>query len=714
MQATNCTARLPYLSTSTWDMNVETKIDACEGTSLTLSDQCLELIGKGLAPLDPLARTRDQLNAILDDLVRVGDRASIERARKLSSKLAGIEPAVTMIGQVKAGKTSLVNAMAGVPGLLPSDVNPWTSVVTSLHLDPSNQAAQNKACFHFLDRKDWDRLVLGGGRIGELAQRAGALSELERVTEQVAALREKSRLRLGNKFELLLGQEHDYGYFDKDLIERYVCLGDDFEEDTETSKSQGRFADITKSAEIYMHNPATPTKLCIRDTPGVNDTFLVREQITMKAIRGSQICVMVLAAHQALSTVDLALIRLISNVKSRDVVIFVNRIDELADPTNQVPEIRDSITATLKAHQGPEDAQIIFGSAHWANLLLEGRLSDLSEESASALLNYTRTEYANLPSGLTEQEIVWHLSGLAPLHTALAKRIAEGCGEAAFSAVTRNTRNLLNGIKVALDTAVQTKDGTPKAKVDCAATEQEFATIVAESTSSLDDGLNRLHGSFVDRIERVHESFLDRATESLIQHLETSGEGTVWNYDPTGLRMLLRSSYRTFAKRSKDLIKTVFAATAEDSSEFFERTFSLPQNSYDMEAPEVFAAPEPVILGKTIALDLQSSWWSSWWQKKSSATSQTQKFTELIAAETAPILHALREEYAVTIRNEATTLLADFLTEQRQVLENLTRSEDAPINADQSNRRLSKRQAQATLVDQSLTKLEALVDKTGA
>ena len=45
--------------------------------------------------------------------------------------------------------------------------------------------------------------------------------------------------------------------------------------------------------------------LCIRDTPGVNDTFMIREQITIRAIRESRICVVVLAAHQALSSVDL-------------------------------------------------------------------------------------------------------------------------------------------------------------------------------------------------------------------------------------------------------------------------------------------------------------------------------------------------------------------------------------------------------------------------
>ncbi|MEO0371048.1 MAG: dynamin family protein [Pseudomonadota bacterium] len=406
-------------------MNIETDIKAYTGRPAMISAKP-ELVSKHLSALEPLAKSRDAIDAILRDLIKVGDRAMIERARKLQSRLSEMEPAITMIGQVKAGKTSLVNAMVGKPGLLPSDVNPWTSVVTSLHLNPRASAAQNSARFEFLGRMDWDRLVKGGGRIGELARRAGADSELARVTEQVAALREKSRKRLGDKFEMLLGQDHDYGYFDGDLIERYVCLGDDFEDDTDISRDRGRFADITKSAHINMAHDATPMRLCIRDTPGVNDTFLVREQITMKAIRGSQLCVVVLAAHQALSTVDLALMRLISNLKSRDVVIFVNRIDELSDPDNQVPEIRESILNTLKTHQGPETAEVIFGSAAWANHLLEDRLADLDRDSADALLNYTKGQVGSLPDGLSDDEIVWHLSGLGQLHEAMANRIAAG------------------------------------------------------------------------------------------------------------------------------------------------------------------------------------------------------------------------------------------------------------------------------------------------
>ena len=64
--------------------------------------------------------------------------------------------------------------------------------------------------------------------LASLASRAGAEDELEKVRAQVVEMREKSRARLGDKFEMLLGQQHDYNHIDEDLIERYVCLGDDF------------------------------------------------------------------------------------------------------------------------------------------------------------------------------------------------------------------------------------------------------------------------------------------------------------------------------------------------------------------------------------------------------------------------------------------------------------------------------------------------------
>lgn len=680
-------------------MNIETEVTAFHGRSPLLAAHA-DLIQPSFAPLNDLAHLHAEIASIFDELVRLGDRATIERARKLKQRLNDIEPAVTMIGQVKAGKTAVVNAMVGMPGLLPSDVNPWTSVVTSLHLDPRSSTALNRARFEFLNRADWDRLVKGGGRIGELARRAGAESELSRVTDQVAKLREKSRQRLGKKFEMLLGQDHDYGYFDAELIERYVCLGDTFETDSETSRERGRFADITKAAHIHMAHNATPTRLCIRDTPGVNDTFLVREQITMKAIRGSQLCVVVLAAHQALSTVDLAMIRLISNLKSRDVIIFVNRIDELADPARQVPEIEDSILSTLKAHQGPADAQILFGSAKWAHHALTDTLKDMDSSSADALLNLTPVRLADLPEGAEDHDIVWHLSGMPALQRAIAERVAGGAGKAALDALARSARNMLNGLKATDLKRDHSLQNGPRADLDADAAMAEFAKLETARAADLTKGLEKLHADFEDRIARVHDGYLDRATTALIQHLDTDQNAKVWSYDPTGLRMLLRSSYRAYAKRANDLIQTTFATSTEEMAAFFEGILGLPAESYELAPPAPQPAPEPVILGKTIALDLQSNWWAQWWQKHTSAKAQTEKFRDLIAKETAPILDALKTEYAGAIRDHAQAQWGDMIEEQRQVLQRII--EGDTLHSAQS----AKRAARAELVDRALGTLD--------
>ena len=59
---------------------------------------------------------------------------------------------------------------------------------------------------------------------------------------------------------------------------------------------------------FYLDLPGYPKGLCLRDTPGLNDTFMMREQITLNAISESRVCLFVLSAHQVLATMALALL----------------------------------------------------------------------------------------------------------------------------------------------------------------------------------------------------------------------------------------------------------------------------------------------------------------------------------------------------------------------------------------------------------------------
>ncbi len=186
---------------------------------------------------------------------------------------------------------------------------------------------------------------------------------MDDIRKQVEDMKARSEERLGKHFDLIMGQSHSYDYFDDDLVQRYVCMGD--EDDPDISADSGRFADVTKTAELYLDIPQYPMAINLSDTPGVNDTFMVREQITLRSLRGSEVCVVVMAASQALTTMDLALMRMISQFENRQIILFINRIDELHDPVREVPEIRDRVTEMLKQSSINADAGVIFGSALW-------------------------------------------------------------------------------------------------------------------------------------------------------------------------------------------------------------------------------------------------------------------------------------------------------------------------------------------------------------
>jgi signal recognition particle receptor subunit beta len=648
-----------------------------EQSAATHPDGTAPLLRNALTGLRSLADQTAVLRRALSELSDLGDRMTRKAALRLLAHLDSFEPSVTLIGQVKSGKTSLINAMIGQPGLLPADVNPWTSVVTTIHAAPPSHGIKTGARFRFFDNDEWQRLIDSGGRIGELATRAGAEEDLERVRAQISQMREKSRRRLGRKFELLLGQEHDYETFDQDLIERYVCLGDDFGDAESAPSEQGRFADITKSADLYLSVAEMPLRLCLRDTPGVNDTFMMREQITINAIRDSRLCVVVLSAHQALTSMDMALVRLIANVKSREVVIFVNRIDELTTPSREIGEILERIIETLAVHNGPTDPQVIFGSALWANASLAGTLSTLSEDSVTALLDWAAVAARHFDSTRDPTEIIWELSGIPGLYQAIADRIADGAGHEVHQRVALGALNLARGIEGSQK--VSTYDPARKARITLSRTEIEATLDTLQQTAldGFDSTIARIRSDYADRIDRATKSFLDRATTALLAHLEAKGEQTVWHYSADGLRMLLRSNYVRFGT---ELQRATRQSTTESRTSLLLIMARLIDGSSDqlhIDIPPDIHIPPPVSVAQTVALDLQASWWKSWWHRTRGYKTFIVRFQDLISAETARMTQTIRSDLANDICVTARSVLETFLSDQRAIIQSIAAKADA-------------------------------------
>lgn len=613
---------------------------------------------------------------VLRDFVAMADPDTAKKITRIIAQTREIEPSVTVIGQIKAGKTSLVNAMIGAPGLLPTDVNPWTSVVTSLHINTPSPEANVKAKFKFFDGAEWDRLISNGGRIGQLAARAGADDELEKLRLQVVAMREKARARLGRKFELLLGTEHRYGAVDDALLKRYVCVGD---EDL-GAEDQGRFVDITKSADLYIERADIPTSLCVRDTPGVNDTFMMREQITINAVRDSRSCIVVLSAHQALTTMDMALIRLIAHRASREIIIFVNRIDELSDPSTQVPEIHRSILDTLKKNNAPENIDIIFGSAHWANAVLTGSIDEMSDDSTDAAINWTRAAFADKVDSWSAEELVWAASGVPALLEALAQRMFEGPVDEALRKSARQAMNLAQSLDVVDQVRILEQDGALTRTMTAEELDRELSRIEADCTAKLTQHTNVACADFTQRIDQSYERFLERATSSLIEHLQNNGEDATWQYSPLGLRMLLSSSYQVVLKKMHAIAATVNADAARMVAELYAKTFAITVEGFKIEVPVVTYIPPPINLGQTIALDLQVGWWKGWWQRRRGYQAFAEDFYKLIRAETDPIINDLKTMQIGLFRERTQVTLHDFLREQRELLTSALASSEVSMD----------------------------------
>ncbi len=646
-------------------MNIETKFDPAAKTRGSAGPADLR---SGMEALSEFADKATELERALDNLVDLTGEASRHSVIRLKDQLSAFEPCVTILGQVKAGKTTLINAMAGWADLLPSDVNPWTSVVTSLHLAPADERAETGAKFRFMTEDEWGRLTTKGGRIGELAGRAGADGELDKIRNQIESMRDKSRARLGKNFELLMGQQHEYSYFDKDLLERYICLGDDFDvlDQDLVPDEQGRFADITRSAELSVDSHTVPFRMCLRDTPGVNDTFMMREMVTIKAIRDSRICLVVLSASQALTSVDMALIRLISNLKSREVIIFVNRIDELSDPTNQMVEIEDSIRHTLQVHAGPQEAHIIFGSAYWANKVLNCALGDMREASADALLSVTNAVLGTTQIDKSPSAHVWEMSGLPALMEALSEQIVTSLGAPCLKKLASSGISIASSHQAAKTVMVEGTDF--KSDLSVNDIRAEFERLAETNLTEFGVSLSEIFADYYERADRAHTNFIERATHSLLAHLEHRGTDEIWEYDPAGLRMLLRSAYSTMGAKARKAAQTYYEATVNDAAHLLYRGFGPAVEGIQLTVPDVPKIPAPVALGQTIALDFNDTWWVMWWRKTRGYKAFAKQFRELIQAETEDFMAQMKDVQTSDIRTDLIAELSGFLNEQEGIL----------------------------------------------
>ena len=388
----------------------------------------------------------ESLRGVLTDLAEISSGEFVGAFEKKLEELDQWKARIAAIGQVKAGKSSTLNALIGDIGFLPSNVNPWTSVVTSMRINVPGDP-QCGARFEFFDESDWDRVINGDPRIRNAAKENLPGFDTEVLREQTEEMRANAERRLGKYYHSLLGSQHEYAMLSPDLLQRYVCAGPGADTGLER-ESLGRYAAITRAAYLFMQSDEYAVPTVIMDTPGVNDPFLVRDEFTCRSLDQSDIFLMTLSAHQALTEVDIALIRMVAQQGDKDVIIYVNRIDELENYPSRTTRIVADITKRLTDAIPDAPFTVAFGSARWAELAIneESSESEIEEIIADPLFDeFLETHRGSVPADVRDKLML--ASGIPEIKRTISSAIETGYGARFLDRAKTDTNTQIAALK---------------------------------------------------------------------------------------------------------------------------------------------------------------------------------------------------------------------------------------------------------------------------
>ena len=609
----------------------------------------------------------DFLREKLGTLEKMVDRSNRDDYRALVDRLDAWAAKIAVIGQVKAGKSTFLNAFLGQHDFLPSDINPWTSVITNMRINIPGDP-ETGATFHFFDENDWNEIIDGTGQIRKMAEQLLPGFDTELLKKQSAELREKAQRRLGNHYQALLGTKHEYAFLSPDLLKRYVCAGPG-SDDGLLRESLGRYAALTREANVFMRLSEFKIPAIVTDTPGVNDPFLVRDEVTCRSLDRSDVFIVVLSAHQALTDVDIGLIRILAQQDGKDVLIFVNRIDEIEDYDQKYERVVDDVSARLMKAIPEIEFTILAGSAFMADAAI--RLDDdgeaLREElDNETLARYLEKRYGHVPK--TREERLLMGSGVQDVKRTLSTVIDNGMGcqqlqriledtRAQIAATTFSTKRERESVHMEIDKLSSDKSEEAiqalESEIDLivgAQSEIEFLVeganeavekIVSKSWGGLEKTLNEKVEAFVNSQKHVLE---DRIMRDNVQQ----GKSDRFEIDLAPLHDKLEVSVREGYAEARMELDALLKGCMSECRQLFTEHFKEEIDDISMEELPFDSFTTTLAMSKkTLPADFvnEKSW--AFWKKKSVDKKKTLEAMRILAiAELRPAIEKLLNAYS--------------------------------------------------------------------
>ncbi len=565
---------------------------------------------------------------------------------------------VAVVGQMKAGKSAFINALIGRRSYLPSDVNPWTTVVTRLHFGVP-ALPTNGASFKFFDEGEWNAIAHGGGRLRELVQRFLPGFASEKLEEKLQQMRDKAEQRFGSEFYNLLGKNHAFETADPDLLEKYVCAGNAWSK-ADGEIEAGHYADITKSADLFFKSSPFLYPTTLIDTPGTNDPFFVRDEITYRNLDDADIFVIVLPAQQAFSMSDLALLRILQGLNKERIIIYINRVDQLDDLQNDTRDIVSHVQYMLKKEFPSIEIPVILGSAQWGQQALE-------EDYSKIDLNANHMNTILTPEDMNEEEKVrsklYFYSGIPDVASEISKLMLKGKGRNSVGAITSNLRLATESVRAVVNNqmnSLKSSSGAIAASDSGVSREAELQTI-SNQLEYLEDYTNKSNyyhiqyekkldnvkevtlTSLRSRLRKVVADFAMLECRNLIDSMENGNRKRAWQCDTLIIRKCLEEEYLLISKGIISEINIVQDSAAQELQQLLHEAAPDIDNRFISVDPISDAEPylSSTVLKHSVALDLDQSWWKIWGARKRQAEQWARDLNELINTEFHPIIEQL-------------------------------------------------------------------------
>lgn len=611
-----------------------------------------ELIGRGLEDIRAqLLRATAELEGQLADPAQ----PLLKDAR---AQLENHACRIAVVGQVKSGKSTLINALLKSPNLLPTDINPWTAVVTSLHLRGDPPALPRPAAaFHFFTIEEWRDLAEGGGKLRELTERFVPEFKPDRLREQLETMYQRAARRLGPNLVQLLGQCHQYNEITPELLSDYISAGDD-----SADELSGRpvYSDITRSAELFLTGGPFAFPVTLIDTPGTNDPFLVRDEVTRRSLENPDVYIFTMSALQPLLPADIAMLRLLNGLHKDRIVVFINRVDQLQDPAAHSAHIKTAVENQLRVEFPTLQIPVITGSAWLGQFSDERRIAQLPPQLVAGVIRALRDagigrgDHQNTLNASERRHLVTILqafSGMDAMAATLTRLLSVSNSAILLQHIANNYFELTRFAEISVRAELRSTE-TAASLPDIAARELRFR----KQADSLRASFQQIETSLRDLVNvRVHsikqglhngvQTFAAEEAAVVRQAIEAEHRDKVWVCDVARLRQALEVFYvSAFDQAIASLkevegglyphLKSVVTALLPD---YRDEPIEAPS-----EAKQVYPAVAP--LSDLVTMDLSQSWWKMWLTARRDPEERSNHLRALIETDFQPVVAKLGEE----------------------------------------------------------------------